>query len=413
MKVLFVASHPWLAIGYSKVASFLANYMASYEDLELVHFALETPDHNISGREIHKNIKMLDVVAIGIDTLKSVIEDESPDVVFFYQDAVTMCQYINAIKDVPKTFKVLLYLDIVYEFENHSFVKCIDNYVDHIIVFSECWKKNLARMNISHNKLHVLDHPLATDKIIPVDVEEARKTLNIENTDFVVLNLNRNSYRKCWDLTFKAFLIFLKKYDMDPTLKLFVGAINTYGAGWDFLDLIKTICCELDVDYDSVVQNHIITAQNPCEMTDEQVNNLYNACDIGINTTCGEGFGLCNMEHGSLGKPQIVTNYGGLSDIFEDDYAIKVEPKAMVRTSLLLTAHTGYMAFCDAKDFAQGIEKFYTNKDFYDRCSEQSRYVICEKYDPIKIKDDFRDILITCGVLEPDSEINELCCRIF
>ena len=117
--------------------------------------------------------------------------------------------------------------------------------------------------------------------------------------------------------------MFVKRNNMNPRLKLFVGALKVYGAGWDFLELLRTICCELDVDYDTVVLHHIITTPDATRMTDERVNLLYNACDVGINTTCGEGFGLCNMEHGALGRPQIVTDYGGLSDIFEDDYAIK------------------------------------------------------------------------------------------
>ena len=32
------------------------------------------------------------------------------------------------------------------------------------------------------------------------------------------------------------------------------------------------------------------------------------------------------------------------------------------------------------------LEKFYKNIDFYDRCSEQSRIVLCEKYDPDVVK---------------------------
>jgi hypothetical protein len=37
---------------------------------------------------------------------------------------------------------------------------------------------------------------------------------------------------------------------------------------------------------------------------------LYNVCDIGINTSDGEGYGLCQLEHMYTGAPQIVTDVG-------------------------------------------------------------------------------------------------------
>ena len=403
MKIFFVASHPQLAIGYSKIASFIGNYIASYEEIEFVHYALETPSDGIAGRYINPDIRIIPVESMGFDEIGEHVTKEKPDVVFFYQDAITTFKYIKALEDVEKTFKAMVYLDLVYEFENYSFVKAIGDYCDHILCFSECWKKNMMDMKVPEEKLHILDHPLDTNKIMEVDKQIARKEWSLDERDFIVLNLNRNSYRKCWDLTFKAFIMFVKRNNMNPRLKLFVGALKVYGAGWDFLELLRTICCELDVDYDTVVLHHIITTPDATRMTDERVNLLYNACDVGINTTCGEGFGLCNMEHGALGRPQIVTDYGGLSDIFEDDYAIKVKPLAVAHTSLLLTAHNGYMAFCSADDFADGLEKFYKNIDFYDRCSEQSRSVLCEKYDPDVVKYQLRQILISCELVDDDS----------
>ena len=292
MKIFFVASHPQLAIGYSKVSSFLGNHLATYDNVDFVHYALETPPNNIANRPIHDDITLIPVEGMGFDKIGETIVEEKPDIVFFYQDAVTTYKYIETLKDVEKTFKAIVYLDLVYEFEKYTFIETINNYCDHIICFSECWKKNLIDMKIPESKLHVLYHPLDTDKIVDVEQSKAREVWNLNDDDFIILNLNRNSYRKCWDLTFKAFVNFVKRHNMDPRLKLFVGALKIYGAGWDFLELIQTICCECGVDYNTFIQHHILTAPDAGRLTDERVNLLYNACDVGINTTCGEGFGL-------------------------------------------------------------------------------------------------------------------------
>ena len=41
-------------------------------------------------------------------------------------------------------------------------------------------------------------------------------------------------------------------------------------------------------------------------LTEQQINLLYNACDVGINTSMGEGWGLISFEHGATGAAQIV-----------------------------------------------------------------------------------------------------------
>jgi hypothetical protein len=54
----------------------------------------------------------------------------------------------------------------------------------------------------------------------------------------------------------------------------------------------------------------MIDTSPPNLLTDEAINQLYNAADIGINTSDGEGFGLCQLEHMYVGAPQIVTDVG-------------------------------------------------------------------------------------------------------
>ena len=77
--------------------------------------------------------------------------------------------------------------------------------------------------------------------------------------------------------------------------------------GYDILNLIKISCIKYDIDFNTVINSHIYKYPKKNQMSDEMLNCLYNSCDIGINTCVGEGFGLCNLEHASLGKPQINT----------------------------------------------------------------------------------------------------------
>jgi glycosyltransferase involved in cell wall biosynthesis len=57
-------------------------------------------------------------------------------------------------------------------------------------------------------------------------------------------------------------------------------------------------------------------------LNEQQVNLLYNACDVGISTSMGEGWGLISFEHAATGAAQIVPshtsfieNWNGAADL--------------------------------------------------------------------------------------------------
>ena len=51
--------------------------------------------------------------------------------------------------------------------------------------------------------------------------------------------------------------------------------------------------------------------------SDEQLNYLYNACDVGINTTTGEGWGMPSFEHAATRSAQIVPRHTSLADLWK------------------------------------------------------------------------------------------------
>ena len=49
---------------------------------------------------------------------------------------------------------------------------------------------------------------------------------------------------------------------------------------------------------------------------DDELNLLYNACDVGINTAMGEGWGLVSFEHGAAGAAQIVPDHTACAELW-------------------------------------------------------------------------------------------------
>lgn len=163
-------------------------------------------------------------------------------------------------------------------------------------------------------EIEVMGHGTDFSKFFPTDKNECREKLGVPNDVFIVFNGNRNQPRKRIDLTIKAFIKFAKDKD-DARLWLNMGSKDM---GWDLIPLFKRVARDEGFDPTGKL---ILTS--PHFSTDnclsiEQLNMVYNAADIGINTCIGEGWGLVNTEHAATGVAQLVPDHTSLAEIFDE-----------------------------------------------------------------------------------------------
>ena len=125
---------------------------------------------------------------------------------------------------------------------------------------------------------------------------------------------------------------------------------------------------------------HIIFIDNPQGLTDEDVNILFNAANVGLNTAMGEGWGLCNFEAAACGVPQIVPAIGGFLDFFNKDNAIMIKPKVNVYTDMALDGCPGCAEICDAADFADAIDVYYGDDSLRKMHGDNARKSILTNY---------------------------------
>jgi glycosyltransferase involved in cell wall biosynthesis len=391
MKILFYATHYSQPIGYARVAHKLVNCLSS-EGHEVYYFAITNYEHS-STRSINSNIKIIDALKqnekdpYGFSSINDIIKAIKPDIFFIYNDIIVTCNLLNRILNTERSFKIITYLDLVFDYERHSYLKFIDSNVEKIIVFSDYWKNNLARMDINPNKIHILPHGI-DDCFRPLDKQKCRMELNLEKDDFIVFNTNRNSYRKALDITIKAFLLFLKNNNFDKRIKLYLNCYLNTPNGYDIPELTRTECVKMGLDYIDVLNNHVFKySSNEGGITDEVLNKLYCATDVGINTCLGEGFGLCNLEHLSLGVPQITSRVGALTDFIPDE--MTVEPKVSISASNILDEHNGDLRICDYKDFSDKIQSVYKGELTIDLDVDELR----KRYTWDTILRDFKNII--------------------
>ena len=105
--------------------------------------------------------------------------------------------------------------------------------------------------------------------------------------------------------------------DKPANVKLYLH-MATEDSGWNVLILAKRYGI-----YDRLIMTQADNSRPT--FSDEQLNLLYNACDVGITTTTGEGWGMVSFEHAATRAAQIVPRHTSLKDLW-DGAAEFVEP---------------------------------------------------------------------------------------
>jgi len=379
MKIFFMCTHSNQGTGYARVANKITNYLANIPGVEVVYYAFQNfKGQEIKDRFIDPRIKFYDAMELdpvsprgfGDKGIIPAIIEEKPDVLFLYNDMMVTKSLMELIPAEYMPPVKYVYLDIVYPWQDISIYDTLKRYnFDQIFVFLECWKKHLIDdIGFGEDVVSVMKHGIDFERFVDVPQEEAKVRLGFKPDDYLVVNMNRNSYRKCWGVTLCAFLEFLKGRDMDPSIKLFCGCMPVTPDGVDIRKVIQIECAKRGMDAVKVLNEHIFLNPRPLHLTDEEVNNVYNAGDVGLNTGHGEGFGLTTTEHIYFDRPQIVSGVPALREIL-GDHAHIIEPKLWIQVTEQ-EKHGGDLAMMDYRDFAERLEYCYTNRDDVPRVKE-------------------------------------------
>ena len=255
----------------------------------------------------------------GLPRVPELIEKISPDVVICLNDIWVVNQFwerAQFLKEKHK-FKFLAYFPIDSERYFPDMLSNIPHW-DMAITFTVPCAHRILSHGIKPSKIGVLPHGVDNTRFYPIDKKEARRQLRLPEDKFIVLNANRNQPRKRIDLTIQAFAKFAVD-NPDSMLYLHMG---TKDLGWDVMALFQQEMKRRGLE-DS--KRLILTSQNinyTDAPPDELLNVIYNACDVGLNTADGEGWGLVSFEHASCKKPQVVPNHTACADIWKDAGAL-------------------------------------------------------------------------------------------
>jgi len=394
--------------GYSKVVYYISKYLGIYDDIELTIYGFQnfsnTNDINIRN-DIPKTVILHDAMAnenpkrkgFGELEIGDYIKKNPQDIIIIFNDNMITTAITNNIikdcKDARNKFKLVSYMDQVYPYQKKTYIDFLNKHFDAIIAFTPYWKDIVYKLGINKDKpVYVFPHGFDTTMYYPIPKYISRIYFNYNFDDFMVLNLNRNQPRKCWDHTMIAWVEFVEMHYKANILndtsiqtnehtkrpvKLIVGTdIDAYWNLWDVMEN-EVKFRNIPLDY---VKNTIIEVPTPQQLSDKEINILYNCCDVGCNNCNGGGYELTIFECLGLGKPQVSSFVGGIKEYLNKDNSTPVEPKIYHYLDNKSNGIGGKAELTDPHDFALGFWKYFHDPELAEKHGKNGRENILINY---------------------------------
>lgn len=331
---------PMIAIGYNTPGTGLTRVMHELLRPLSEHFDIHFLGIGCSAPYKDDGIKWYPTNEHGGDVFgqfqaEQLILSVKPKIVFIVHDLWLFEQYMRCFKPYRKTTKLVAYIPIDGNITDHRLVESL--YAAHAVVAYTSWAQNqfenaFSRLtNDSHHAPPVYSVEHATDitQFRPT-IEllnsgfhhsgrtEARQSLfpDLPDSAFIILNAARPSPRKRIDLTLNGFAQFAQG-KADVFLCLHHAYTNEQS-----IQEVESLSAQLGIE-----QQILFNPLNPDggPITDECLNQLYCACDVGLNTSMGEGWGLVSFEHAAAGAAQIVPGHSACRELWQGN-GIVLEP---------------------------------------------------------------------------------------
>jgi D-inositol-3-phosphate glycosyltransferase len=240
----------------------------------------------------------------GVGRLMPIIRQMKPDVVLVLNDPWNVAQYLQ---NIEANIPVVAYLPV--DAPNQMAGRAL-NSLQRAIAYTQFGRKHLILGGYT-GRCDIIPHGVDTSIYHPMPKEEALHKLTlsqkIKPNSFVVGVVARNQPRKRLDLTIQAWAKWWIDAGQPDNAYLYMHT-TMQDIGWNVLQLATYY----GINQQFIVTNPKMTLQN-C-LLEENMKLVYNAFDVQLHTSLGEGWGLTAHEGMACGIPQIMPKYAALGE---------------------------------------------------------------------------------------------------
>lgn len=347
--------------GLTRVAAETLSRLAEHWDIHYAGVGYAGPVKQINGWTLHPtDFQTRD--AFGAHRAAELVQEHRPSAVIAFNDLWFLNGYRVAIERTGVKPRLIAYLPLDGELHDSNLAQPLLGY-DDVVVYTQ-WARRQVETAIGElttqksPNVEVAGHGVdlqafrPSKELVAADYHysgraaakrQVFKALPSPEKSFVVLNASRPSPRKCIGITVDGFAQWLQNIpatDRDHCYLCLHQAITSDEHTQPIVDQIAQL---------GLQRNVLMQPFQSGPVSDQDLNLLYNACDVGINSSNGEGWGLVSFEHAAAGGRQIVPDHSACGELWtEHGIRLPVHRKAVEPYSPLRLSHVSAQSVSNA-----------------------------------------------------------------
>ncbi|HAM71146.1 MAG TPA: hypothetical protein DCM86_05840 [Verrucomicrobiales bacterium] len=344
LRILWVSDSPLMATGFARVTREVVGRLLFQPGLEVTCLGWGYDGWPYDPARFAGRIYPCVASRHGGEVFERVVNEFRPQVVITLGE-IWMLQWLQS-HPARGEFKWIAYLPIdggpVYP-PWEPILRGMDE-----IVAMSAFGQEILRAGVPSKRIHLIPHGVDPGVFRPLANRIELKSEPRIRGKFVIGCVARNQPRKNIPALVKAFSRVVEKHQQ---LHLILH-MNPCDVGHDLVTLLKRYGLEGCADVGSPHFSH------QEGVSDEELNVLYNVCDLTVLPTNAEGFGLPIIESLAAGTPVVATDHSACPELVRGR-------GELARVAAMLTVGTNLIehAIVDVDDLAACIERLYLDPE--------------------------------------------------
>lgn len=308
MKIVWASDAMIQATGYGRLAREILPRIQSGSNHEVVQYAVSGLTHimpvTLNGIQVYGTSRQAGT--LGVQDYPTVNRMENPDIWLLNFDAWVVGQTLQHMD-----FRYALYPPIDHDPIGANWMPVLENAIEMVPYCHFGGRVLNDVVDEPENVREPIYQGVDIETYKPIDEVSKQQALNVDEDTFTV-GIFKNNQSTQWKSVrqLRAFKLFVRENNLEEDATLYLHSSDRGGNTFNLRAIISRLGME-----------DMVSGMNQGQfrfgVPDQRLNVLYNACDVVLNVTAGEGFSLPLFKAFATETPVIASGFSSMPELID------------------------------------------------------------------------------------------------